>query len=371
MKYKKTADTLITNSHTLHRKYYVDNDILDEEYNKIFLQNWICVGREDELVNPGDFKTIKIGYESIIIIKNEANMLSAYFNVCRHRGTRICNEENGQYSKTIQCGYHGWTYNLDGHLIGAPHMENVSGFDKKDYPLHSIKIEKWEGFIFINLSNKPNDFNSEFSPLINRFKDWNIADLETYKTKKYVVKGNWKLVVQNYCECYHCPTLHPELAAIHNYMGGRNDLYEGPFLGGYMDLNHDKESITSTGKLCCPPLDGVKKEDLNRVYYYFIFPNMLLSLHPDYVMYHTISPNGVDKCDVSCTWLFDKKTIESKKYSPNDAVNFWDMTNKQDWKISELSQLGIQSTKYDPAPYSGQESLLAAFDKYYLDILEK
>ena len=140
MKYKKTADTLITNSHTLHRKYYVDNDILDEEYNKIFLQNWICVGREDELINTGDFKTIKIGYESIIIIKNEANMLSAYFNVCRHRGTRICNEENGHYSKTIQCGYHGWTYNLDGHLIGAPHMENVSGFDKKDYPLSLIHI---------------------------------------------------------------------------------------------------------------------------------------------------------------------------------------------------------------------------------------
>ena len=98
---------------------------------------------------------------------------------------------------------------------------------------------------------------------------------------------------------------------------------------------------------------------------------MLLSLHPEYVMYHTISPNGVDKCNVSCSWLFDKNVIKSKKYSPNDAVDFWDMTNKQDWQISELSQLGIQSTKYNPAPYSGQESLLAAFDKYYLDILEK
>ena len=371
MKYKKTAETLIAGSHTLKRKYYVEDEILNEEYNKIFLKNWICIGRVEELKKPGDFKTIEIGHESIIIIKNEKNELAAYFNVCRHRGTRICNHDNGHFSKTIQCGYHGWTYNLNGDLIGAPHMENVNGFNKEDYPLHSIKIEIWEGFIFINLSDKPNDFHSEFSPLINRFKNWNIENLEIFKTKNYSVNGNWKLVVQNYCECYHCPTLHPQLAAIHNYMGGRNDLYEGPFLGGYMDLNSDKQSITSTGKLCCPPLDGINKEDLNRVYYYSIFPNMLLSLHPEYVMYHTISPNGVDKCNVSCSWLFDKNVIKSKKYSPNDAVDFWDMTNKQDWQISELSQLGIQSTKYYPAPYSGQESLLAAFDKYYLDILEK
>ena len=107
------------------------------------------------------------------------------------------------------------------------------------------------------------------------------------------------------------------------------------------------------------------------MYYYSIFPNLLLSLHPDYVMYHIILPNGVDKCNVTCSWLFDNNVIQSKKYNLNDAVDFWDMTNKQDWYITELSQLGIQSKKYSPAPYSGQESLLAAFDQYYLDIISK
>ena len=138
-----------------------------------------------------------------------------------------------------------------------------------------------------------------------------------------------------------------------------------------MDFNEDKGSITSSGELCCLPLDGVKDGDLNRVYYYSIFPNMLLSLHPEYIMYHTVVPISLDKCKVTCSWLFEKDVVESGKFNTKDAVDFWDMTNNQDWKISELSQLGIQSSKYSPAPYSGQESLLAAFDKYYLNQINK
>ena len=189
------------------------------------------------------------------------------------------------------------------------------------------------------------------------------------KTIHYEVAGNWKLVIQNYCECYHCPIIHPDLAAITPYMGGRNDLHEGPFLGGYMDFKEDKESVTASGHFCFPPLKGLGEDDKKRVYYYSIFPNMLLSLHPEYVMYHTVQPDGVDKCKVECTWLFDP-SVDTEKYNPNEAIDFWDMTNKQDWYISELSQLGIQSSRYLPAPYSGQESLLAAFDEHYIKQLK-
>ena len=255
MSFKKTSETLIKGSHTLDQKYYLNQDILDQEYNNIFFKSWICAGRLSELENIGDFKMIEIGNESVIIIRNKLKELSAYYNVCRHRGTKICTNSKGNYSKSIQCGYHGWTYNLDGSLIGAPNMDNVEGFSKSDYPLHEIKIAEWEGFIFINLSENPKKFEDEFSPLIGRFNNWNISNLNTYESIEYNVKCNWKLVIQNYCECYHCPILHPELAAIHNYMGGKNDLYKGPFLGGYMDFNHDKDSITSSGDLCCPPLD--------------------------------------------------------------------------------------------------------------------
>ena len=371
MNFKLTAETLEPGAHTLERKYYTCQNILHKEYENLFLNNWICAGRSLDLAENGQYKVINIGKESIIILRDENGELRAHFNVCRHRGTRICKNESGQFSKSIQCGYHGWTYNLKGKLIGAPHMDSVDGFDKKDYPLHSVPLAEWEGFIFINLSDEPEDFDSVFAPLKDRFSPRNISNLVIQKTIKYNVKGNWKLVVQNYCECYHCPILHPELAAIHNYMGGRNDLHEGPFLGGYMDFNDDKDSITASGELCCPPLSGITDKNLNRVYYYAIFPNMLLSLHPEYVMYHTVWPDGVDKCKVTCFWLFSKDVVESGKYKPQDAIDFWDMTNKQDWYISELSQLGIQSKKYSPAPYSGQESLLAAFDKYYLSELNK
>ena len=136
-----------------------------------------------------------------------------------------------------------------------------------------------------------------------------------------------------------------------------------------MNFNENKKSVTSSGDLCCPPIKNLNKKELDRVYYYSIAPNMLLSLHPEYVMYHTVWPIDVDHCEVECSWLFEKETVDSKKYNTDEAINFWDTTNKQDWHICELSQLGIQSKKYNPAPYSGQESLLAAFDSYYKYLL--
>lgn len=369
MNFKKTADTLIKNSHTLDRKYYMSKKILNKEYEDIFFNQWICVGRESELIQPGQYKVVNIGTESIIIICNNDYQIIAHYNICRHRGTRICEQENGMFSKSIQCGYHGWSYNLEGSLIGAPHMNSVKNFKKSEYGLHPVALQRWEGFIFINLSDKPANFNEIFNPLLNKFSQWSLPELNIYKTIKYKVNGNWKLIVQNYCECYHCPILHPELSTIHNYMGGRNDLFEGPFLGGYMEFNNNKKSISKSGDLCCPLLPELKKENKNRVFYYSIFPNMLLSLHPEYAMFHTIWPKGNHECVVECSWLFEKNVISSNLYQPQDALHFWDMTNKQDWHISELSQLGIQSRKYTPSPYSGQESLLAAFDKYYLNII--
>ena len=365
MKFRKTAETLEEGARTLERDYYVNPKILNKEYEKIFLKNWICAGRVSELSNKGKYKVINLGTESAIILRDSSNTLKAFTNVCRHRGTRICNELKGEFSKSIQCSYHGWTYDLSGKLVGAPHMDSVEGFVKSDYPLYSIAIAEWDGFIFINFENKPESFKKEFSPILSKFTNWNISDLVPIKTKTYQVKGNWKLVIQNYSECYHCPILHPQLAAITPYLGGRNDLFEGPFLGGYMNFNENKKSVTSSGDLCCPPIKDLNKKELERVYYYSIAPNMLLSLHPEYVMYHTVWPIDVDHCEVECSWLFEKETVDSKKYNTDEAINFWDTTNKQDWHICELSQLGIQSKKYNPAPYSGQESLLAAFDSYY------
>ena len=161
MTFKKTAETLEPGAHTLEREYYTSSDVLQKEYENLFLNNWICAGRSMDLPENGQYKVIKINYESVIILRDENGEFKAHYNVCRHRGTRICKNESGQFSKSIQCGYHGWTYNLKGKLIGAPHMDAVDGFDKKDYPLHPVVLAEWEGFIFINLSDKPKNFDSD------------------------------------------------------------------------------------------------------------------------------------------------------------------------------------------------------------------
>ena len=367
--YHKTATTLIKGAKTLDGKYYSNEKIFKEELINIFYENWLCVGRTNDIKKEGNYISFEIGNENVIIVRNEKNQLNGFYNVCRHRGTRICNDKKGSFSKTIQCKYHGWTYNLNGNLVGAPNMENVDGFKKSDYPLHNISIKEWNSFIFICLSDNPENFENFYKPLKNKFNEWQLSRLKTIRQIDYTIKANWKLVMQNYNECYHCPTIHPELAKIHHFTSGENDLYEGPFLGGFMILNEDKKSISESGNLCSKPIPGVTKKNLNRVYYYSFFPNMLISLHPDYVMYHTIIPLAPSKCKITCSWLF----VEENKHHHNydDAIEFWDKTNKQDWKISEQSQLGIQSKKYTPGPYSPRESLLSTFDNYYLSKLTK
>ena len=370
MTFLKTSKTLKAGSKTLPRNYYTQPDILRQEFINIFQNNWICIARNSDLTDKGQYITVQLGDESAIVLKDKKDEIKAFFNVCRHRGTRICNNQEGKFSNTIQCPYHGWTYDLNGKLVGSPHMEKINDFKKIDYSLFPIQIKEWEGFIFLNLSDNPISFNQAFKPIERRFQSWDLQDLSVIDKKTYQVNCNWKLIIQNYCECYHCPMIHPQLAEIHNYLGGRNDFFKGPFLGGYMDFSSDKESITSSGKYCCPPLKNIKGNDLRRVYYYSLFPNMLLSLHPEYVMYHTVWPNGPDKCIVNCSWLFLKESAISYKDSIYEAIDFWDKTNQQDWQICEYSQLGINSIKYSPAPYSGQESLLAAYDNYYISQME-
>ena len=365
----KTAETFRQGAMTLPQEYYTDPAILKKEMKNIFTDSWLCCGRCDDISESGKYKLINIENESIIILRDENRKIQAFYNVCRHRGTRICTKEWGNLSKTIQCPYHGWTYDLQGNLCGAPNMGEVADFDKIDYPLHPVAIQEWEGFIFINLSDNPADFHLEYAPLMNRFSEWNMAKLKTIDIKTYKANCNWKLIVQNYSECYHCPLIHPLLADITPYTEAMNDLTSGQFLGGYMGMK--TESITKNGKLSGPAIESLSGENLSRVYYYALFPNMFLSLHPDYVMFNTIWPDGPEKCKIDCSWIFSKKVKGNVNYHPENAIDFWDKTNLEDWDICEQSQLGIKSRKYKPGPYSGQESLLAAYDEYYLSVLNK
>ena len=233
---------------TLPGKYYTSSEIYQAELERIFYESWLCAGRAEQIPNPGDYFLQAVGPESIIIVRAKDGRVHAFYNVCRHRGTRMFAEEKGKFSSCMQCPYHAWTYDLQGQLIGAPLMDELVGFDKSDYPLHPVALVEWEGFLYINLSRQPAPFEATFAPLLGKFADWSLSGLRVAAHIEYEVKANWKLIVQNYSECYHCPLIHPDLAHLSPYRSGRNDLFEGPFLGGFMDLRHEFGSMTVSGR---------------------------------------------------------------------------------------------------------------------------
>jgi Rieske 2Fe-2S family protein len=365
----KRTDIALLGAHTLPGRYFNSSEIFAEETEKIFLQRWLCVGRESRIARPGQYFLQSIAGESVIVLRDRQGAVRAYYNVCRHRGTRLCEEREGQFAGTIQCPYHAWTYTLDGQLVGAPSADTIEDFDKADWPLHAIAVATWEGFIFINLGADPEPFAEAFAPVMTRFSRFNLPALAAHRRIDYELTCNWKFVVQNYSECYHCPLVHPALVKLSPPTSGENDLITGPFLGGYMDIVDDSESLTMSGRTCGAMVGDLPADDLKRVYYYSLFPNVLLSLHPDYVMYHTIWPKDAGHTRVTCEWLFHPTTLQDPTFNPDDGVEFWDLTNRQDWHVCELSHAGVQSRSYTPGPYSRREGLSAAFDREVLKAL--
>lgn len=349
-----------TSARTLEQRWYVSDSVFSQERERIFSRSWICAGRASEIARPGQFVTTDVAGESLIVTRDGAGKMHAFYNVCRHRGTRLCTEASGSFKGSIQCPYHAWTYGLDGSLMVARNMDDVEGFDRAQFPLREAHVAQWNGFIFVAV-DPAEHFETAFSALLQRFDAWRIGELQSRRSMRYDVACNWKLVFQNYSECYHCPVIHPQLERLSPSESGRNDLASGPFLGGYSDLRESSGSLTTSGTTARKSLPGVRDADRSRVYYYTIFPSLLLSLHPDYVMAHYVTPVGVDRTHIVCDWLFaaDETVFD-------DAVDFWDVTNRQDWRVSELTQRGVRSRAYEPGPYAQAEGLLYAFDRHYL-----
>jgi Rieske 2Fe-2S family protein len=362
---------------TLPQEYFVSDELFETEQRKIFSKEWLLVGHQSQVAQAGDFFVAEVADESVIVTRDRTDSVRGFYNVCRHRGTRLCEEESG-HAAAIQCPYHAWTYGLDGKLVGAPHMDEVRGFRKERYSLQPVNTEVWEGFIFVKLTKGAVPLAKWFAPLAGKFAEWNLPRLRSAKRVVYDVKANWKLMFENYAECYHCPGVHPMLSKVSPYDSAENDLTEGPFLGGFMKINRGK-SLTMSGEACAlkidhPPSLGYGEasehedeyEGGERVFYYSIFPNMLLSLHPDYVMVHQLWPQAPDRTLILCDWLFHPDAFNRDVFRPEDAIEFWDITNKQDWHVCELSQQGIASRAYEPGPYSARESIPAAWDREYL-----
>ena len=230
-----TARSETSFTSTLPGRYYYDPAIYDREQERIFSQMWVCVGRADAILTVGLYQIVSIGRESVIIVRNRDDKLNAFLNVCRHRGSRLCTVAAGQLKGSIQCRYHAWTYGLDGRLIGAPNVLHDEHFDRTAFGLMPVALEIWEGLIWLNLADDPAPIETQLHiPIIERFGNYapfaryDVGKLKAGKTITYEVQANWKLLLENFMECYLCGPMHPELCQLlPAFRSGKSDYLAG------------------------------------------------------------------------------------------------------------------------------------------------
>jgi Rieske 2Fe-2S family protein len=367
VRYRDTRPPLPAGTFTLPARFYTDPAHFRRELETIHYRAWLCAGRTEELPEAGSYFLRQVGEAGVVVLRDESGELAAFHNVCRHRGTLLLSEEAGRLQGRIRCGYHGWTYGLDGRLLGAPHMEKVEGFCEEDYPLLKIHTAVWDGHLFLNLAENPLPFTEHLAGLERKFRPWRMEELRRVERRVYQVKANWKLIVQNYSECLHCPLAHPLFSKHSHYLSGDNEPPGPSYLGGRMELKEGVKTLTvdgQTGRSCFVDLDAA---DRRRVYYYALLPNFLLTLHPDYVLTTVLWPRAVDRTEIVCEWHFHPDEIRKPDFDARGAIELWDVTNRQDWELSDLAQAGISSPGYRPGPYSNREELLHHFDRWVLE----
>jgi glycine betaine catabolism A len=353
---------------SLPARYYVDPDYYRAELERFFGAMWFYAGRADEIPGRGDYVLREVAGDSLIVVRGERGAVNAFYNVCRHRGTRLCEQPSGSTGATIRCPYHAWTYDLDGRLVGAPHMDRVEGFCMEDHSIAHLAVDTWDGHVFVNFQEHPGtSLKAQFGGMDELFGPWAMGELRLGRRVVYDVAANWKLIIHNYSECLHCPGVHPALQKLSHYLSGENEPANDGYLGGRMGLREGIATLSLDGRRRRACLPGLGASECRYVYYYAVLPNLLLSLHPDYVMTHALWPRGVGRTEIVCEWLFHPDAMAAADFDPEDAVAFWDVTNRQDWHVCEQMQLGLGSRAYRPGPYSHREDLLPAFDRLILE----
>ena len=344
---------------------FLDRDVLDWELRNVFAGGWICAGHASAVAAPGAYVSREIGDASFFVVGGEDGVPRAFHNVCRHRASRLVEEPEGQVRRRLQCPYHSWSYDLEGRLRAAPHMDGIEDFDPKCFGLSQISCAVVGGLLMVDLSGEAAPAEEHVGDLLPHLERYSNARLRRAAIHRYEVAANWKGIAENYNECLHCPGVHPELNALSNYMSGEGIYGAGAWCGGSMTLTG--EGAATMGKdgghaASRPPIATLDESDLPNILYFALFPNALVSLHPDYVMLHTLWPREPGRTDVECEFFFEPETIERPGFDPGDAVGFWDQVNREDWHVCELSQMGVSSAGYSPGRYSAEEGDVHAFD---------
>lgn len=335
---------------TLSGEYYTSYDVFGREMKEIFSKEWICTERAGELAKPGAFRTMQVADESVIIVRSRDGKLNAFLNSCRHRGTPICEDGRGETKRTLRCPYHAWTYDLDGRLIAAPNMDDMRDMDRGQYGLIPVALREFMGYIWLNLDENPVSFEDTVIAQANaRFADndslaqYSLDDLAVGERRTYEVRGNWKLIVENFYECYHCATIHPQLVDILPEFRDGEASQRKPGHGAA--FGEGVEGFTIDGSAGFDLLPNLS-EDLDRKYFgSTIRPLLIINLVPDHAIFHRLYPLGPDRTLVECDWLFNADLVASGA-DLSRSVGLFAVNNLQDFDVCEKAQRGMSSRAY-------------------------
>jgi Rieske 2Fe-2S family protein len=353
----------------LPRRAYHDPAFLAFERERWLREDWLLVAREEDAEASGSFRLLDVQGEPVILVRGRDGVLRAFYNVCRHRGTAVEERECGTAVR-FQCPYHAWIYDLDGRLVRAKHTEDLEDFSLETFGLTPIRCETWGGFVFLCFADA-----ATTPPLRDFMGDWfdhhadfgrDMSRLRRAARLEYDVAANWKIVAENYSECYHCPPVHPLLNKLTPYDLGEDFVAEGPWKGGWMVFADGCETMSIDGQRNGRPLLYARDEvESRRIFYYILWPNLIVSVHPDYVLTHHAMPAGPNRSIVHCDLYVDADDLG--RVDVSGAVEFWDITNKEDYHVVEMQQTGTRSRSWTAGRYSNQEASVHAFDLMVID----
>ncbi len=343
-------------SRMLPREAYVEAAVFEWEKQYIF-SGWHCVGHASDLDGVGAQKAVGSGKNSILLVRGEDGQVRAFANVCRHRGHEMLACGSTAKRRGVVCPYHSWSYKLTGELRNAPGFDDADGFqyEPSEFALTELRLVNWHGYLFVDPSGQDIDFEQHVAGLEGIIGPYRPEELTVVDRHSYVLDTNWKVIVENYQECYHCQAIHPELSRISPPTSGENIDLPGDWMGGWMSIIDGAQTMSLSGASGGVAIKGLSEQELRTVMYLVGFPNLLVSLHPDYVMTHVMTPLGVDRTHVECAWAFPKEALEAPDFDPSYAVDFWDLTNRQDWAACESVQRGLSSPHSRPGPLAPDE----------------
>jgi Rieske 2Fe-2S family protein len=343
-------------SRMLPREAYVDPKVFAWEKQNIFA-GWHCVGHAGDLEGVGAQKAVGSGAEGVLLVRGEGGQVRAFANVCRHRGHEMLACGATAKRRGIVCPYHSWSYKLNGELRNAPGFDSVDGFDfdTSQFGLTELRLVNWHGYLFVDPSGEDVDFEQHVAGMEDIIGPYRPEDLTVVARHSYELDTNWKVIVENYQECYHCQAIHPELSRISPPTSGENIDLPGDWMGGWMSMIDEAQTMSLSGQSGGVAIKGLSQQELRTVMYLVGFPNLLVSLHPDYVMTHLMTPLAVDRTHVECAWAFPKEALERPDFDPSYAVDFWDLTNRQDWAACESVGRGLSSPHARPGPLAPDE----------------